>query len=82
MCLGLTLNVKKGSLTPFQKSTFLGVEWDSVTMRAQLSPVHLNTILTTIKSIRLGQAITVKHFQRVLGFMAAASILIPFGLLA
>ena len=41
-CLGLRLNVKKSSLTPLQRTTFLGVEWDSVTMRGQLSPVELN----------------------------------------
>ena len=80
-CVGLRLNVKKSSLTPLQRTTSLGVEWDLVTMRAQLSPACINTILNTMKSIRLGQAITVKHFQRVLGLMAAASTVVPFGLL-
>ena len=50
-------------------------------MRTQLSSARINTILNTMKSIRLGQAITVKHFQRVLGLMAAASTVVPFGLL-
>ncbi len=33
------------------------------------------------KSIRLGQSLTVKQFQRLLGLMATASNVIPFGLL-
>ncbi len=33
------------------------------------------------ESIRLGQSLTVKPFQRLLGFMAATSNVIPFGLL-
>ncbi len=37
---------------------FLGVVWDSITMRAQLSPARIESILA------MGHAITVKHFQR------------------
>lgn len=66
--------MKKSVLAPTQRTTFLGVVWDSFTMWAQLSPA-------TVTSIKLGQAITVKHFQRVLGLMAAASNVTPFGLL-
>ncbi len=39
------------------------------------------SILSAVKSIRLGQSLTVKQFQRLLGLMAAASNVIPFGLL-
>ena len=79
--LGLRLNTKKSVLTPAQRTTFLGVVWDSVTMRAQLSPARIEYILTTVSRLKLGQAVTVKHFQRVLGLMAAASSMIPSGLL-
>ncbi|XDV37990.1 hypothetical protein PO909_007490 [Leuciscus waleckii] len=79
--LGLRLNTKKSVLAPVQRTTFLGVVWDSVTMRAQLSPARIESILSTVTRINLGQAVTVKHFQRVLGLMAAASNIIPFGLL-
>jgi hypothetical protein len=79
--LGLRLNTKKSVLTPAQRTTFLGVVWDSVTMQAQLSPARIESILTSVSRIKLGQAVTVKHFQRVLGLMAAASSVIPSGLL-
>ncbi|XP_077062031.1 uncharacterized protein LOC143714653 [Siphateles boraxobius] len=50
-------------------------------MRAQLSPARIDSILATVNRIKLGQAITVKHFQRAVGLMAAVSNVIPFGLL-
>ncbi len=50
-------------------------------MQAHLSPARIESILSAVKSIGLGQSITVKPFQRLLGLMAAASNVIPFGLL-
>ncbi len=50
-------------------------------VQAQLSPAHVKSILNTLKNIKLGQKITVHYFQSVLGLMAAASTLIPLGLL-
>ena len=68
-------------LEPAQKTTFLGVVWNSVTMRARMSPARIESILAMVSGIKLGQAITVKQFQRLLGLMAAASNIIPLGLL-
>jgi len=48
---------------------------------AQLSHTRNKSILAMVTRIKLGQAITVKHFQRLLGLIAAASNMIPFGLL-
>ncbi len=79
--LGLRLNTKKSVLSPAQRTTFLGVVWDSTTMWAQLSPACIESILVKVSRIKLGHAITVKQFQRLLGLMAAASNVIPFGLL-
>ncbi|XP_048024136.1 LOW QUALITY PROTEIN: uncharacterized protein LOC125253920 [Megalobrama amblycephala] len=79
--LGLRLNAKKSVLSPAQRTTFLGVVWDSVVMQARLSPARIESILSTVNQIRLGQSLTVKQFQRLLGLMAAASNVIPFGLL-
>ncbi len=42
---------------------------------------HIESILSAVKRIRLGQSLTVKQFQRLLGLMAAASNVIPFKLL-
>ncbi len=59
----------------------MGVVWDSITMQAQLSPARVESILNALKNIKLGQRITVHYLQRVLGLMAAASTVIPLGLL-
>jgi len=79
--LGLRLNAKKSVLSPSQKTSFLGVLWDSVAMRACLSPARITSILSAVKRVKLGQLLTVKQFQRLLGLMAAASNVIPCGLL-
>ncbi len=53
--------------------------WRSMGLR--LSPARIESILSAVKRIRLGQSLTCKQFQRLLGLMAAASNMIPFGLL-
>ncbi len=50
-------------------------------MQARLSPARIESILSAVKRIRLGQSLTVRQFQRLLGLMAAASNVIPVGLL-
>ncbi len=50
-------------------------------MQVHLSPVRIESILSAVKSIRLGQSLTVKQFQRLLGVIAAASNVIPVGVL-
>ncbi len=68
-------------LSPVQRTTYLGVVWNSTTMQAWMSPARIESILTSVKRVREGQSLTVKQFQRLLGLMAAASNVIPFGLL-
>ncbi len=41
----------------------------------------IESILSAVKSIRQDQSLTVRQFQRLLGLMAAAANMIPFGLL-
>ncbi|KAL0199702.1 hypothetical protein M9458_002889, partial [Cirrhinus mrigala] len=79
--LGLRLNAKKSVVSPLQRITYLGVVWDSTTMQARLSPARIESILTAVKRVKEGRSLTVKQFQRLLGLMAAASNVIPFGLL-
>ncbi len=79
--LGLRLNTKKSVLSPVQRTTYLGVVWHSTMMQAQLSPARIEAILTAVRGVREGQSLTVKQFQKLLGLMAAASNVIPFGLL-
>ncbi|KAI2646041.1 Transposon Ty3-I Gag-Pol polyprotein [Labeo rohita] len=79
--LGLRLNAKKSVLSPLQRTTYLGVVWDSTTMQARLSPARIKLILTAVARVKEGRSLTVKQFQQLLGLMAAASNVIPFGLL-
>ncbi|KAL0161741.1 hypothetical protein M9458_045466, partial [Cirrhinus mrigala] len=79
--LGLRLNAKKSVLSPSQRTTYLGVVWDSATMQARLSPARIESILAAVKRVKEGRSLTVKQFQQLLGLMAAASNVIPFGLL-
>ncbi len=78
---GLRLNAKKSVLPPGQRTTYLGVVWDSTTMQAHLSPARIESILATVKRVREGQSLTVNQFQKLLDWMAAASNVITFGLL-
>ncbi len=50
-------------------------------MQAHMSPARIESILTTVRRVNEGQSLTVKQFQRLLGLMAAASNVIPIGLL-
>ncbi|KAI2646402.1 Transposon Ty3-G Gag-Pol polyprotein [Labeo rohita] len=79
--LGLRLNAKKSVLSPLQRTTYLGKVWDSTTMQARLSPARIESILTAVTRVTEGRSLTVKQFQQLLGLMAAASNVIPFGLL-
>ncbi|KAI2646822.1 Protein P [Labeo rohita] len=55
--LGLRLNTKKSVLSPLQRTTYLGVVWDSATMQAHLSPARIESILTSVKRVKIGTAL-------------------------
>ncbi len=50
-------------------------------MQARLSPARIESILAAVRRVGEGQSLTVKQFQRLLGLMAAASNVMPIGLL-
>ncbi|KAK3570690.1 hypothetical protein QTP86_025028, partial [Hemibagrus guttatus] len=80
--LGLRINPEKCVHSPSQRTTFLGVIWDSTMMQACLSPARVASILFhTVNAVRLDQSLSVTEVQRVLGLMAAAVNVIPLGLL-
>ncbi len=60
--LGLQLNGNKSVLSPLQRTTSLGVVWDSMTMQAHLSPAHIEVILTAMRGVTESQLLTVKQF--------------------
>ncbi|KAL0187573.1 hypothetical protein M9458_014672, partial [Cirrhinus mrigala] len=76
---GVETEAKKSVLSPLQRTTYLGVVWDS--MQARFSPARIESILTAVTRVKEGRSLTVKQFQRLLGLMAAASNVVPFGLL-
>ncbi|KAL0148900.1 hypothetical protein M9458_055704 [Cirrhinus mrigala] len=69
-------SVRPSTLPPHfhEITTYLGVVWDSTTMRARLSPARIKSILTAVVRVKEGRSLTVKQFQRLLGLMAAASL--------
>ncbi|KAI2647029.1 Transposon Ty3-G Gag-Pol polyprotein [Labeo rohita] len=70
-----------GKAYQYRRTTYLGVVWDSTMMQARLLPARFESILTAVTRVKEGRSLTVKQFQRLLGLMAAASNVIPFGLL-
>ncbi len=52
--LGLRLNAKKSELSPVQRTTYLGVVWNSTTMQARMSPARIESIFTSVKRVREG----------------------------
>ncbi len=50
-------------------------------MPARMLPARIESILNAVTRVRGGQSLTVKWFQRLMGLMAAASNVIPLGLL-
>lgn len=61
--LELRLNAKKSVLSPVWRTTYLGMVWDSTTMQAHLSPVHINSVLAAMNIVKLGQSLMQSSFR-------------------
>ncbi len=79
--LGLRMNAKKSVLLPSQRTVFLGVRLDSVQMQARLAPARIPVFTACLASFKLGHHVSVGTCRRLLGLMAAASPVLPLGLL-
>ncbi len=79
--LGLRMNAKKSVLLPSQRTVFLGVRLDSVQMQARLAPARIPDLTACLARFKLGQHVSVGTCRRLLGLMAAASPVLPLGLL-
>ncbi len=77
--LGLRMNAKKSVLLPSQRTVFLGVRLDSVQMQARLARIPVLT--ACLARFKLGHHVSVGTCRRLLGLMAAASLVLPLGLL-
>ncbi len=79
--LGLRMNAKKSVLLPSQRTVFLGVRLDSVQMQARLAPARIPVLTACLAHFKLGHHVSVGTCRRLLGLMAAASPVLPLGLL-
>ncbi len=79
--LGLRMNAKKSVLLPSQRTVFLGVHLDSVQMQACLAPARIPDLTACLARFKLGHHVSVGTCCRLLGLMAAASPVLPLGLL-
>ncbi|XP_074492936.1 uncharacterized protein LOC141768506 [Sebastes fasciatus] len=79
--LGFRVNLKKSNLEPRQETVFLGLCLNSLMMKASLTPQRVARILTVLRIFRLGKRLQLVHFQRLLGLISAAVLVIPLGLL-
>ncbi len=79
--LGLRMNAKKSVLLPSQRTVFLGVRLDSVQMQARLTPARIPDLTACLARFKLGHHVSVGTCRRLLGLMAAASPVLPLGLL-
>ncbi len=79
--LGLRTNTKKSVLTPSRQTVFLGVHLDSVQMQASLVPARIFRFNACMARFKLGHHVSVSTCHRLLGLLAAASPVLPLGLL-
>ncbi|KAL0187217.1 hypothetical protein M9458_018887, partial [Cirrhinus mrigala] len=59
--LGLQVNCEKSKLSPVQRISFLGVELDSVSMSAHLSPERAQSVLSCATTFRCGSTAPGAH---------------------
>ncbi len=79
--LGLRMNAKKSVLLPSQRTVFWVVHLDSIQMQARLAPARISNFTACLARFKLGRHVSVGTCRRLLGLMAAASPVLPLGLL-
>ncbi len=79
--LGLRMNTKKSVLFPSQQTVFWGVHMDFVQMQARLAPARISNFTACLARFKLGHHVSVSTCRRLLGLMAAASPVLPLGLI-
>ena len=79
--LGFVLKWGKSALTPSQNTTYLGLELDSVSMRARLTQERRLKIISAARGMVQSHTATARQFMVLLGLMAASTAVVPLGLL-
>lgn len=71
------MNWKKSSLRPKQQVNFLGLHLNSMTMQVCLTPRRTDNLEKAINNVQKGKIVTAHRVKKLLGMIAAASIVIP-----
>ncbi|XP_067313977.1 uncharacterized protein [Pseudorasbora parva] len=79
--LGFRVNVNKSKFTPSQRVIFLGMELDSVSMRARLSQERILSLTNCLSQFREGARVRYRTCLRLQGLMASSIQALPLGLL-
>uniref|UniRef100_A0A3B1IRS8 ribonuclease H n=1 Tax=Astyanax mexicanus TaxID=7994 RepID=A0A3B1IRS8_ASTMX len=79
--LGFSVNLKKSSLIPSQKLSFLGLEICSLTSRARLSERRICAFRDCLAQFQLARSLRFRQFLQLLGQMASMIAVVPLGLL-
>lgn len=79
--LGLRVNLDKSNLAPAQRTVFLGVSLNTISMKACPSTQRVGGIVTMVSAFRRGRALPFVLYLRLLGMLTAASGVVPLGLL-
>ena len=74
--LGFSINVEKSAFIPQQTAVYLGIQLDTVAMRARLSDERLETILSLASRVYSQPRVSVETARRLLGLMASASAVV------
>ncbi|XP_035277790.1 uncharacterized protein LOC118229687, partial [Anguilla anguilla] len=78
--LGFRVNLSKSNLSPSQSVTFLGLDLNSVSMRAWLSADRILSLRVCLSQFKPGSRVQYRTYLRLQGLMASASHVLPLGL--
>ncbi|XP_051994281.1 uncharacterized protein LOC127652201 [Xyrauchen texanus] len=79
--LGFRVNVSKSNFTPAQSVIFLGLELNSISMRARLSQERVRSLMNCLSQFKEGTNVPYRKCLRLQGLMASAIQVLPLGLL-
>ncbi|XDV18828.1 hypothetical protein PO909_024441 [Leuciscus waleckii] len=79
--LGFKVNASKNNLTPSQNVFFLGLELNSVSLRARLSQERVRSLMNCLSQFREGARVQYRTCLRLQGLMASSIQVVPLGLL-
>lgn len=79
--LGFAVNWKKSAPWPSQQIVYLGLQIDTVTMRARISDPRRAALLLALRKFYPNHMVTAHSVMTLLGLMSSAHSVVPLGLL-